>query len=369
MYRARRSRRGQHAWLASLRCSFMKCDGRSADRWHEGGVCRPLHAQVPRYARDDSKDFRQGCYELFERLLWNDVRRQKANDLLARRTDDEAARQQCSGNRCRGTIELDPPHQSLASNGDDAVAGKLLQLGLEPLAGLIDLAEELLRFAHDLVAEPARKRVSAERRAVMPRLHETFERGTGEHGAKGQSAAEGLRERDDVGNDAALLKREEGSEAAEATLDLVEDEDRAAFVGEAPRRDEELIGERNDPSLAHDRLEEDRGSFGGHRRLESRDVVRFDKRHVRYERGERRAIRLVPCQRESAGSPAVKALLQRDEVRAARIRETRELDGRLVRLGSAVAEERAAESRRPHELFGEDALRRVVVEIRDVQER
>ena len=50
-------------------------------------------------------------------------------------------------------------------------------------------------------------------------------------------------------------------------------------------------------------------------------------------------------------------------------REARELQRRLVRLRAAVAEERAAESRRAHELLAEDALRGVVVEIRDVQQR
>ena len=83
-------------------------------------------------------------------------------------------------------------------------------------------------------------------------------RRAGEDRAERQSAAERLGERDDVGDDAALLEREERSGAPEAALDLVEDQDRAGAVGDAARGGEEVVRERDDAALAHDRLEEDR---------------------------------------------------------------------------------------------------------------
>ncbi len=114
----------------------------------------------------------------------------------------------------------------------------LRQLGLEPRAELVDARQQLLRFVEYDCAEAAGDGVAAERRAVMSRLHDAFERCAGEHGAERQSAAERLRQRDDVRHDAALLKREERTGAPEAALDLVEHEQRAGRVGDAPRGDE-----------------------------------------------------------------------------------------------------------------------------------
>src|SRR3954452_17524458 len=91
----------------------------------------------------------------------------------------------------------------------------------------------------------------------MARLDQAVDRFADEDGAEGQAAAERLGEGDDVRDDAALLEGEERGGAPEAALDLVEDQDGAGAVGELPCGGEELVCERDDAALAHDRLEDD----------------------------------------------------------------------------------------------------------------
>ena len=117
------------------------------------------------------------------------------------------------------------------------------QLRVEPVADRRDAIEQVRLF--DLVengqAEAAGDGVAAEGRAVMAGLDHAFDRRAGEDGAERQAAAERLGQRDDVGDDAALLEGEERSGAPEAALDLVEDQDRAGAVGDAARGGEEFV--------------------------------------------------------------------------------------------------------------------------------
>ena len=56
-----------------------------------------------------------------------------------------------------------------------------------------------------------------------------------------------------------MLEREELARAAQAALDLVEDQDGSMPIGEDARRLHELRREWHDAGFAEDRLEEDRG--------------------------------------------------------------------------------------------------------------
>ena len=203
----------------------------------------------------------------------------------------------------------------------------------------------------------------------MARLYDAFDRLACQHSAEWQAAAERLRECDDVGNDAALLKREQRSGAPESALDFVEDQDGAGAIGNATRRREIFMRQRNDSAFAHHRLEDDRVRFVSHCRFECGDIVRRDERHAGHERLERRAIRGVSSQRERAESSSVKALFERHDVVLSGIRQSRKLQRRLIRLGSAVAEKRAEQSRRAHKALAKDSLRRVIEKIGDVKQR
>src|SRR5204863_9331983 len=141
------------------------------------------------------------------------------------------------------------------------------------------------------------------------------------HCAERQSAAERLCEREDVGNDTALLEREERSGASEAALDLVEDQDRAEAIGETPRRGKIVVGQRNDAALAHHRLENDRVCLVADEGFERSDVVRRNELDSGNERLERRAIRLMTRQRQRPRCAAVKALFERNELALAGMRQ------------------------------------------------
>src|SRR5687768_12808970 len=109
-----------------------------------------------------------------------DVRRQKANDLLARAADDEAMLQELGDDRSRRTIELDAPDEAFAADVDDRSVLRFhdFQFFSEPVAERLHLGQKLRRL--DLIehgcTEPARQRIAAECRAVMARFDYAFER-------------------------------------------------------------------------------------------------------------------------------------------------------------------------------------------------
>ncbi len=163
-------------------------------------------------------------------------------------------------------------------------------------------------------------RVSAEGRPVMAGADDALEPRPGEDRAERKPAAERLRDRHDVGDDPRVLEGEHHPRPPEAALDLVADEHGPDAVRRRARRLEEARRERDDPSLAHDGLEEDRGGVGIDGRLERLDVVGRDERRARDERRERSPIGLVAGHGKRAESPPVEALLERDDLRPARVR-------------------------------------------------
>ncbi len=183
-----------------------------------------------------------------------DVRRKEAQHVVPRRSDDESLCEKLTRDFFRGAIELDAPHHAHPANLDDSRHARLefRELLAEPRAGFVDARKQrrLLDLVEDGVAHPAGDRISAERCPVMTRLHDAFDCLAGEHRAERQSAAERFRKRDDVGNDAAVLKREQRSGASEPALDLVEDENRAGAIGESSCGRQIFGGQRNDAALA-----------------------------------------------------------------------------------------------------------------------
>ena len=218
-------------------------------------------------------------------------------------------------------------------------------------------------------AESAGQRIAAERGSVMARLDHTFDGRAGEHGAKRKSSAQRLGQRDDVGRDAAVLEGEHHSCSPEAALDLVEDQNRAGAIGDASRRCEVFVRQRDDAALPHHRLENDRVRVPIDGRFKRGDIVRRNERHAGHERLEWSAIGGVSRQRQRAERPSVKALLQRHETAAAGIGQPREFQGRLIRLRAAVAEKRAEHSRGAHEPLAENALGGMKVEVRNMEKR
>ncbi len=187
----------------------------------------------------------------------------------------------------------------------------------------------------------AGERVAAERTSVVPRGEQRrgplAER---DDGAYRETAAEALREREDVRRDAPPLVREPRSRASDPGLDLVDDEKRAVLVSARRRAAARNASDSGltpaSPWMGSRMIARD---VVGHRRLKRGHVVRRDERHVSPDGSNGSRICGLVRHGERTQRPAVEALLERDEPGAAGL--ARHLERRLVRLGSRVAQEDA----------------------------
>src|SRR5579883_2346775 len=102
-------------------------------------------------------------------------------------------------------------------------------------------------------------RRAAERRAVIAGLQRARRFAVDQKRADGQAVRQGFRQRDGVGAHAEVLEREELTDASHSGLDFVEDEQRAALRGDAPRGLQELARRRKDAALALHRLDDEGG--------------------------------------------------------------------------------------------------------------
>src|SRR6266550_8697925 len=213
-------------------------------------------------------------------------------------------------------------------------------------------------------------------RARAPMLHALASR---DDRTERHATPEGLRRRDDVGRHAELLRREPRARAAHSRLDLVKHEERADLRRELAQRTYERSGGRNVAALAEHGFDHDRGDvlrwhlvlehhleLGEAMRCARLRVVSVWQRARQgvWERsdihlGEERTVpaAVLGLRRRQARGPdraSVKSAAERDD-RFAAGRLTRQLDGPLDRLGTAVAEEHRIEAPRRDrgELLGE----------------
>ena len=168
-----------------------------------------------------------------------------------------------------------------------------------------------------------------------------------------------------------LLEGKEGAGATDPGLHLVEDQERPDAIAGGAGRDEVLVAQRMDASLAHDRLQQDGAGRIGHRLGELVDVVGRHVVEAGRQRGERGLVLRLPGRGKRAeGSTVERAGQGHELVRAALTAvPPRQLERRLVGLRARVGEEDAIERRARHERFGEVELGERVVEVRDLDER
>ena len=244
--------------------------------------------------------------------------------------------------------------------------------GDEVLAGLAGVVEQALGGDGVEDGQPGRtgQRVPAERRAVHARREHPADVGSeGDEGADGHAAAEALGEGDGVGDDTRLLEGEPRPGAADAGLDLVEDEQGACLVGDLAGRLQVAGGGGEHAALPLHRLEDDGAGLVGDGGAQGVDVAPRDVADAGEQRLERLAVGLLVGERQRSGAAPVEGALGRDDPGAAGA--AGELDGRLDRLGPAVAEEDRAALRRAgdgEEPLGELDLRDGGEEVRHVDE-
>ena len=128
-----------------------------------------------------------------------------------------------------------------------------------------------------------------------------------------------------------------------------------------------------DSALAENRLQHDRAGIVIDRGAQAFDIVLLHERHLFEQRLESLAMFVLAGQRQrSKRAPVIRAVQRHQPALrlAARAmsRQTRQLDRSFDRLGPAVREERAVQSRKRAQLLRQRPLVFVVVEIRNVHQ-
>ena len=146
------------------------------------------------------------------------------------------------------------------------------------------------------------------------------------------------------GVDAGPFIGEELAGAADAGLDLVEDQEQAVLVAEAAQFAQEGVRHRADAALALDRLDHERRRLGADDGLQGLDILERHLVEAFDLRAEALEILGLAAGCDGRQRPAVEGALERDDAEALRMAVrgvvlAGHLDGRLVRLGAGIGEE------------------------------
>ena len=195
--------------------------------------------------------------------------------------------------------------------------------------------------------QPARQRVPAERRAVVPR-HDAFGHFLRDHrGPDGEPVAQRFRRGEDVrvcGSGEALV-RPQLPRARESALDLVVDEHGADFVAAVPQGLEEGGRGHVDPAFALDGLDDHPAGFFGDEVPEAGFVVVGAVDEAGDHGAEGFLVFGVRRRGQAAHGPPVEGIVEADDLvlRPGRLPHLAdlpgELDGGFVGLGAGVADE------------------------------
>ena len=164
--------------------------------------------------------------------------------------------------------------------------------------------EEAVRRDHveHGIADRHRQRIAAEGRAVGAGGHALGRFRRRQAGADRKAAAERLGQRHDVGRDAGVLIGEQVAGAADAGLDLVEDQQQPVVVAQLAQGAQERVRHHPHAALAHDRLDQD----GGGLPARSPSWSLRDRRTApgRSPRPAGRSLRDISCSRSRRSRPA-----------------------------------------------------------------
>ena len=160
--------------------------------------------------------------------------------------------------------------------------------------------------------------------------------------------------------------------AADAALDLVENQQCIVTVGQFTRLANVFDGHREDAALALDQFDDNAGGAFADYLLEGDFVVGRNEAGAGQQRLKIAAIFFLAGDGKSAQCASVKGILQRDDLEFFRIDfvavRARHFERAFHGLGAGVAEERALQAAGFGEPLGEWALIGVVVEVGGVQQ-
>jgi hypothetical protein len=162
------------------------------------------------------------------------------------------------------------------------------------------------------------------------------------------AAADAFAERHDVGFDAGMLVVEQLASPAHTGLDLVDDQQQSALLGQRAQLLQELIGRRPDAGFALDRLQHDRDRLGRDQPLDGLDVIelRFGKTR---DLGLEKALEgLLARRRHGRERAAMEAADKGDDlmrpVLVERTEFAHELDRAFIGFGAGIGKELLVEA-------------------------
>ena len=161
-----------------------------------------------------------------------------------------------------------------------------------------------------------------------------------------------------------MLIAERCATAADASLDLVEDEQRAGGITDLSQAGEVAVRRHVHAALALNRLDDECSHVAGHGTGRSVEVVEGYEMALRQQRSVGLAVFRRSDQAQRAQRAAVKRVLRRDEATAT-ARTVRELDDAVHRFGAGVHQERMRQHavREGRQAFEQFELRQVVEDV------
>ena len=296
--------------------------------------------------------------------LADDERRKEAKDVSLHAVEEDTLGEGGFDDGPSGQSELDALHEAGTPglHGDVELADELPEALLEVSPGILYLIEDPVVFhdGEELKAESAGERTSAKGAAVPGHAKGVEEIFGDEDGAERETSAEGFAEDDDVGANAAGLGGEPVAGAAEAALDLVEDEHSAVAGREAARGREKGRRALVDAAFPEQGLEEDGAGVLVDGGFELGDVVAVDKGDAREAGAEVGLVLLLAGDGErTKGAAMVGGAKGDDAMLARRVVAGSEAAGELERafdgLRAAGREEGSRHAGQIAETFGEVA--------------
>src|ERR1039457_3255144 len=121
---------------------------------------------------------------------------------------------------------------------------------------------------------------------MHPRMHALCHAFGGEDGTEWQATRQRLGDRDHIWQHIVVLVGKVASGAAEATLNLVEHEQRAALFGQARGEFKKLFVDRTNPSLSLNRLDAHGADAGIKLSLQVVEVIELYESHAGHQRNE-----------------------------------------------------------------------------------
>src|SRR5258708_23187265 len=205
--------------------------------------------------------------------------------------------------------------------------------------------------AQELDGNGAGQRASAERGPVQTRAHATRHPLGGEDGTEWQTTRQRLGDGDHIRLHTVVLVGKVAPGSAEAALNLVEHQQRAAAFGQARSKFENLWIDRANPALSLNGFQAHGADAGIEFSLQVVQVIEVDEAHTRQERHKRSPIFRLTRGSERAKRPSMKRVFHGEDARLwawlaavliIHLREgARELERSLPGLGAAVAKESA----------------------------